>query len=94
MRMTKEQANAAGKYFKSFGEHYSTDREFARALQEDTADIARWKKSFVKVSPRCVVTLALLHGANVHLLRPDIFPAGCEIHFTKKGLGYAYKKRE
>lgn len=61
---------------------YPSLREFARAIQEDSRDVAIWRSGKRKVSPRAVIKICALHPAyKPYDLNPDVFPANLILHF-------------
>lgn len=63
-------------------EKYSTAREFARAIGEDPADIARWKSGSLKIKARSVVAICRLHPEYTpYDLNPTIFAKDLRFSF-------------
>lgn len=54
---------------------YASGREFARAINEDTADISRWRTDTCAIKARAVVAICQLHPEILpYNLNPAIFP--------------------
>lgn len=83
MAMTKEETEKVRNILTALAEKYDSLREFSRVINQDSADVVRWRKGKNKVNIRCVVTLAQLYGIRPHQLRPDIFPEDCRLVFKK-----------
>ncbi len=61
---------------------YKSVREFARAIEEDPADIFRWKVGRRKINPRAVIRIVRLHPkVSAHDLNPDVFLKGMTFNF-------------
>jgi hypothetical protein len=61
---------------------YPSSREFARAINEDAADIIRWRYGRCKVKARAVISICRLHKEiSPHALNPEIFPADLNFIF-------------
>lgn len=59
-----------------------TSRDFARSINEDAADIIRWRYGRSKIKPRAVIAICRLHPElRPHDLNPDIFPADLSFFF-------------
>lgn len=64
---------------------YKTIREFARNIEEDPADIFRWRAGKRKINPRAVIQIVRLHPkVNAHDLNPDVFPKGITFNFKER----------
>lgn len=63
--------------------NYKSIREFARAIEEDPADIFRWKAGKRKINPRAVVKIVRLHPIIMpHDLNNDVFLKGMTFNFN------------
>ncbi len=63
-------------------DQYKSVREFARAIQEDPADIFRWKAGKRKINPRAVINIVKLHPElSAHDLNPETFEFGLTFNF-------------
>lgn len=61
---------------------YKSVREFARAIEEDPADIFRWKVGKRKINPRAVIKIVRLHpDVYAYDLNSDVFPRGMTFNF-------------
>ncbi len=61
---------------------YKSVREFARAIEEDPADIFRWKVGRRKINPRAVIKIVRLHPKVLaHDLNADVFLKGMTFNF-------------
>lgn len=61
---------------------YKTLKEFSRAIEEDSADIFRWRTGRRIINPRAVITIARLHPeVEPHLLNPFVFPSDLTLKF-------------
>lgn len=64
---------------------YKTIREFSRAIEEDPADVFRWRAGKRKINPRAVVSIVKLHpDVKPHDLNPAIFEKGLTFKFGDK----------
>ena len=62
---------------------YKSVREFARAIEEDPADIFRWKVGKRKINPRAVIKIVRLHPEiSAHDLNNDVFLKGMTFNFN------------
>jgi hypothetical protein len=61
---------------------YSSQREFARAIGEDAADIIRWRYGRSKIKTRAVITLCRLH--------PEIKPYQLNSEWFPKDLRFVF----
>ena len=65
---------------------YKSVREFARAIEEDPADIFRWKVGKRKINPRAVIKIVRLHPEiAAHDLNNDVFLKGMTFNFNGEG---------
>lgn len=64
-------------------EQYNSVREFARAIEEDPADIFRWKAGKRKINPRAVIKIVRLHPEVwPHELNEDVFLHNMTFNFN------------
>ncbi len=71
------------KLLNKIAEEYKSVREFARAIEEDPADIFRWKAGKRKINPRAVVKIVKLHPqVKAHELNSDVFLKGMTFNFN------------
>ncbi len=64
-------------------DQYKSVREFARAIEEDPADIFRWKVGKRKINPRAVIKIVRLHPkVKAHDLNSDVFLKGMTFNFN------------
>lgn len=62
---------------------YQSIREFARAIEEDPADIFRWKAGKRKINPRAVIKIVKEHPrVKPHDLNSDVFLKGMTFNFN------------
>ena len=62
---------------------YKSVREFARSIEEDPADIFRWKVGKRKINPRAVIKIVQRHPKiKAHDLNCDVFPRGISFNFN------------
>lgn len=65
---------------------YKSVREFARAIEEDPADIFRWKVGKRKINPRAVIKIVRLYpDIEPHDLNSDVFLKGMTFNFNGEG---------
>jgi hypothetical protein len=65
---------------------YKSIREFARAIEEDPADIFRWKAGKRKINPRAVIKIVRRHPKiAAHDLNGDVFLKGMTFNFNGEG---------
>lgn len=63
--------------------HYKSIREFARVIEEDPADIHRWKSGKRAINARAVVSIVKNHPRlKPHDLNPDVFEEGLSFKFN------------
>jgi hypothetical protein len=62
----------------------SSARSFAFGIEEDPADIARWRTGKTKIKPRAVIKICKkYYRMSPSDFRPDIFPKGMIITFRQ-----------
>lgn len=63
---------------------YRSIREFARAIEEDPADIFRWRAGKRKINPRAVIKIVREHPhIMAHELNSDVFLKGMTFNFIQ-----------
>jgi hypothetical protein len=80
-QMNKEQKEKVGDILEELIKKHKSLREFARAINEDSSDVVRWRKGSSKIHMRAAVCIAKIYKINIHDLRPDIFPHESKITF-------------
>ena len=72
------------KILESLIKRYSSMREFARTIGEDTTDIIYWKTGKRKICGRAVVKIVKIHPEILPFeLNPEMFPENLDFHFRK-----------
>ena len=73
----------AVKVLNSLIKTYKSIREFARVIDEDAADITRWKSGKRLPHARAVVSIIKHHPTvKPHDLNPDVFEKGLTFNFN------------
>lgn len=71
------------KLLNSIIEQYKSIREFARAIEEDPADIFRWRANKRKINPRAVIKIVRSHPeVDPYELNNDVFLKGMTFNFN------------
>jgi len=82
--MNVEQKIKQSKIITDLISRYESQRAFARAINEDPADVIKWRNATIAVKPRVVMTLARLFNIHPNELRPDLFDADIQFIFGSK----------
>lgn len=58
-------------------------RAFARAIEEDSSDVHRWKTGTSKIRAKAVIKICKIFDIIPQVLRPDIFGNDVKLVFKK-----------
>jgi hypothetical protein len=81
--MTPKEWDRSTQTIKCLIDKVGTLRGFARAINEDKADIYRWKEGKAKIRTLAVINICKLYGIKPQYLRPDLFADDVVITFNK-----------
>ncbi len=80
--MTSKNTELSIKLLNGIISQYKTIREFARTIEEDPADIFKWRAGTRKINPRAIIKIVKLHKTiQPHDLNADVFPKGLSFKF-------------
>lgn len=82
--MKQEQKIKQSKIITDLINKYESQRAFSRVINEDPADVIKWRNAAIAIHVRAALTLIRLFDIDPHVIRPDLFAEGTKILFKEK----------